>query len=58
MKESSKIQVYEGAENNLPDENAHTAAMAIEHLVQNLGEDDVLIVLISGNEKLSLITYS
>ena len=58
VKESSKIQVYEGAENNLPDENAHTAAMAIEHLVQNLGEDDILIVLISGNKKLWLITHT
>jgi glycerate kinase len=48
VKDSSKIKVYEGAENNLPDENAHSAAMAIEHLVQNLCEDDILLVLISG----------
>ncbi|XP_053378063.1 glycerate kinase-like [Mercenaria mercenaria] len=48
VKEGSKIKVFEGAENNMPDENAHTAAMAIEELVRSLGADDLLIVLISG----------
>ncbi|XP_044748591.1 glycerate kinase [Coccinella septempunctata] len=44
----SKIEFLEGANNNLPDENAMYAALKIRDFVQNLDEDDTVIVLISG----------
>ncbi|KAL5015435.1 hypothetical protein ScPMuIL_009705 [Solemya velum] len=46
--ENSKIEVHEGAEQNLPDEAAVRASLAIRDLVSDLTEEDVLIVLISG----------
>lgn len=49
MSRDSKIIVHEGARNNLPDSDAHKAAMAIQKLVGNLTVNDILIVLISGN---------
>ncbi|KAF2362344.1 MOFRL domain [Trinorchestia longiramus] len=46
--QSSKVQIYEGAENNLPDENANYAAQIIVSSIENLAERDLLITLISG----------
>ncbi|KAF8767843.1 Glycerate kinase like protein [Argiope bruennichi] len=44
----SCIQVYEGASNNIPDENSLIAATKISGIVNSLKESDLLIVLISG----------
>lgn len=48
MPEDSRITVFEGAKDNLPDKNAELASKEIKGLVENLQSDDVLIVLISG----------
>lgn len=45
---SEKILFIEGAENNIPDQEAVEGAEKIKELVESLGEDDLLIVLISG----------
>ena len=44
----TKIEVFEGAKSNLPDDQAHHAALAILDLVSHLTEKDLLIVLVSG----------
>ena len=44
----SKIKVFEGAENNLPDQAAMDTALAIQRLAASLTEKDLLLVLISG----------
>ncbi|XP_068244564.1 glycerate kinase [Palaemon carinicauda] len=44
----SVIEILEGAKNNIPDGNAFKSAEKICSLVQNLSEEDLLIVLISG----------
>ncbi|NXN94715.1 GLCTK kinase, partial [Rhinopomastus cyanomelas] len=48
LKPHSKIQVIEGAKNNLPDPEALKGADAIQELVKGLTADDLLLVLISG----------
>ncbi|NXI29960.1 GLCTK kinase, partial [Sterrhoptilus dennistouni] len=48
LKPHSKIQVIEGAKNNLPDEEALKGAAAILELAKGLTADDLLLVLISG----------
>ncbi len=45
---NSQITVREGAENNLPDVAAMKNAIEIENIVSNLGEEDILLVLVSG----------
>ncbi|XP_075820904.1 glycerate kinase isoform X2 [Microtus pennsylvanicus] len=48
LKPHSRIQVFEGAEDNLPDHDALRAALAIQQLAEGLTADDLLLVLISG----------
>uniref|UniRef100_UPI00358DFC29 glycerate kinase n=1 Tax=Myxine glutinosa TaxID=7769 RepID=UPI00358DFC29 len=48
LKATSHIEVREGAKDNLPDEASLAAAKSIHDIVEPLGEEDLLIVLISG----------
>uniref|UniRef100_A0A8C6VD81 Glycerate kinase n=1 Tax=Naja naja TaxID=35670 RepID=A0A8C6VD81_NAJNA len=48
LKPHSRIQVLEGARDNLPDTEALEAARAILELAKSLTADDLLLVLISG----------
>lgn len=48
LKPHSHIQVFEGAEDNLPDRDALRAALAIQQLAEGLTANDLLLVLISG----------
>lgn len=44
----TKIKVFQGAKNNLPDENAERAASEIVKFLKTLDENDILFILISG----------
>jgi hypothetical protein len=44
------FDVYEGAQNNLPDQAAMKTAQRIQTMISNtMSTDDILLVLISGN---------
>nr|CAD7463046.1 unnamed protein product [Timema tahoe] len=47
-KQGSVLQFIEGAKNNLPDKSSLGAAIKIKDLVKSLGENAILLVLISG----------
>lgn len=42
------IEIYEGAQNNVPDEASLLAASKISQLVSSLNKSSLLFVLISG----------
>ena len=42
------VRIYEGAPDNLPDETAESAALEILRLVEDAGEDELIVTLISG----------
>uniref|UniRef100_A0A8B9NWY0 Glycerate kinase n=1 Tax=Apteryx owenii TaxID=8824 RepID=A0A8B9NWY0_APTOW len=48
LRPHSRIEVIEGARNNLPDQEALRGAGAIRELAEGLTADDLLLVLISG----------
>uniref|UniRef100_A0A0B6ZWQ3 Glycerate kinase n=1 Tax=Arion vulgaris TaxID=1028688 RepID=A0A0B6ZWQ3_9EUPU len=48
LEPDSRIVVMEGAAGNLPDVASHKAAMEIMKIAEEVKEDDILIVLISG----------
>ena len=43
-----RCRIMEGGRGNQPDEAAHSAAMRILSLVREAGEEDIVIVLMSG----------
>ncbi|ESO07082.1 hypothetical protein HELRODRAFT_187749 [Helobdella robusta] len=45
---TSKVKLIEGSTNNCPDENSLRAAQEIKKLVTKCGENDIVLVLISG----------
>ncbi|XP_013380001.1 glycerate kinase isoform X2 [Lingula anatina] len=47
-REPSKIEIIEGAKDNLPDAEAHRAAQAICDMAQSLSHGDILLVMITG----------
>ncbi|KAK3104040.1 hypothetical protein FSP39_023938 [Pinctada imbricata] len=44
----SRIRMYEGAQDNMPDEDAMKTAQLIQTMVRKLTKEDLLLVLISG----------
>lgn len=48
----------EGAKHNLPDADAQKAAEGIKQLASELREEDILLVLISGNNSTSTIFFN
>lgn len=51
----SRYTIYEGASNNIPDEDAALATYHIEKMVSSLTENDILFVLISGIQGLQVV---
>lgn len=49
FRSSTVIDIYEGASNNLPDNDARIAAEKIVEFILSLPEGSILLVLISGN---------
>lgn len=58
QQKNSKIIFIEGAENNIPDQEAVFGAQRIKKLAEELREDDLLLVLISGEHKWRLEKYT
>ena len=44
----NKVRIFEGAQNNLPDEDSLKSAEEIKNLILNIPKDRILFVLISG----------
>ena len=49
--------MFEGARNNPPDEDAHSAALAILDLVKDLTQVDLLIILITDKNQPSFAIH-
>ena len=49
-----RFQLFEGAANNIPDEDSMLATNHIKQMVSSLTKNDVLLMLISG---INLISY-
>ena len=45
-----KMTIFEGAHNNLPDENSQKAAEKILEVCQNATQHDLVIALVSGGK--------
>ena len=42
--------MLEGSPNNMPDDNARNAAKSIADMTRELGRNDILLTLISGDQ--------
>ncbi|XP_059350852.1 glycerate kinase-like isoform X2 [Daphnia carinata] len=51
-----RYTIYEGAENNIPDEDSSKATKEIENMVANLKNNDLLFVLVSGGGSALLVS--
>lgn len=54
LQPNTKILVFEGGKNNLPDEDSFKASRAIEELVRGRKNTDLIIVLVSGRNSCTL----